>query len=1465
MVERLMNTNSVTQNPVPKPMDTTVEDEELGRPSKTQPSRNTFFEEPSSPHPGHSSPNPLPNSPQQTFYDCTSRQTRGDVSSVQTIAVNQILPPKFDGERSAAKNWISEYDSIMDANGYNEQQKLIRARAFMSGPGRDWYVVTTKLDPNITWRSFINRFLLDFCGPDAKEELRRKLENCYQRSGEHPTAFAMRILSLCHQYDPNMVESDQTIRIIRGLDVQLRNILAAQRAPKDWTVQELRDLFARQTVTGDVPVKPLAKPSQPKVVTKATLPPGDAIKPRNLESWECFNCGKKGHKIEDCSEPRDEEKLRERSNKYKAEMLSKRSPNKVQGLELTRLNKAQLPCDYEIRPYLTIKLNGKDVEGWIDSGADMTVIPSDVAETLCLNILPWNQPDLVVANSSSLTPMGIAPVLVLHNEVSRPLLVAVISSKFLAQTLWGIDLLRLFSMKLDFGAPSSSVVVNDKGERKLNSAEIAHPINQIQFGNLDVENKKDLEDVLIKFGDTFSRNEYDIGRTSLIKHRINLVDDKPVHKPPYRTPVRERATMDEILERNKATGAIRTSKSPYASPVFLVSKDHGKDKRLVADYRALNSKTIPDRQPMPHPEDVFLLLRNKRIFAKLDITSMFNQIEVDERDVAKTAIITPSGLFECPLMPFGLMNAPATAVRLMREVLRGLTDKICYVYFDDIIVFAENLKELIANCESVLSRLREHNLKLKPSKCTFGVETVNFLGHVISARGVDVDPRRIEHVKNFRIPTSPSDVRSFLGLCSYNRKFIKDFAKIAKPLTTLTGKLSDFEWNTEAQAAFEKLRDALIAAPTLVHFNPDAEHELRTDASSYAMGAVLYQKHSEANQTGVVLYYSKTLNAAQRNYSATGRELLAAHDSIMSLAHFLIGKRFTLVTDHAALSLLHNQKDPHQRLARWVAQLQAFDFEVVHKPGSAHLDADCLSRLVKETSPLDKDHDANVGINFIRAINAVSGTESVASQQEEATEDDSLPNMHQEQRNDQYCKQYIDILESDSISEPEKRRRARNFTIQDGLLHRDIGDDKVVLVVPARRRAAVLLSCHDAPLAGHLGFARTFAIVRDRFYWPKMRKDIKKHVNSCLGCQRRKPLNTRRQGLTQPLPIAEDVFDTLGIDLISKLPRSYSGHNAILVCTDNLSKYVITVPLKDESSDSVLHGLFNYVIAKHGCPRLVISDRGSNLCGEKSRDFFKLFGIKRALTSAFHPETNGQTERFNRTLAIALTNYVEREQRNWSDFLQALTFAYNTSEHSVTRLSPYELVFGKRPRIPIDNLLSRNDFINPGAPFVGSSTSESIRLMKNLIIANQQANKRRLDKRLSQCTFKEGDLVLVERPTRIRGAVHKLSFTYIGPFSIKRKLGELSFEIASSQGRTFVAHPCHLKRYIPREGDVADELVEPNFVPKEQVLPDPDEETDSCDGDEVHDPLDVFDPLNVPPALSPHGLEENIRDDTSTC
>lgn len=1335
---------------------------------------------------------------------------------VKTAIVNQIEPPTFNGDRSKARSWLKKFEDVMNINGFEDDQKLMRARAYLTDEASQWFTMALQIKPDTDWYGLKASFLQHFCGLDSIRLLRRKLDEAKQRSNEHPSTYLARVIDTCKEFDPNMTEDTMLHKIAQGMNEDTYNNLVMHKGMDDWTLSWLAEKLAQLK-------------RQPERSLREDLG-GRNRKPlaerRDTSTWNCWNCGENGHSLKQCSKPLDSTRVEARKEALRTAKAEKARPKDTSDATPRVANSlgarvptqqpttAVLACDSITKPTLELCVNGKRYAGRVDSGADITAIPANVADELGLHLQPWDLPPLQAVGSSLVKPLGMVSVTISHGSARRAILAAVIANEQLRQPLWAVDICQAFKLRIDFGSDKSDngnvAMVSELSIAKLDSA--VHPVDKVNFGNVTEGQKKSLEGVLVEYADVFSRDEQDIGRTGTIKHRIHLTDEAPVHKAFYRVPVRNRDRMEETINRMLQMGVIRESKSAYAAPVFFVDKDQGRDKRLVADYRALNDKTVPDRTPMPHPDDVFGLLGGTCLYAKLDITAMFNQIEVDERDVAKTAIITPFGLFEYLLTPFGLMNAPATAVRLMRSVLRGLDGKTCFVYFDDIIIYASNFTELVQRSRDVLDRLRSHGLKLKPTKCSFAVDSVRFLGHVISVKGVELDPSRIEDVKKFPVPSNPTHVRSFYGLCSYNRKFIRDFAAIAKPLTPLMGKPTEFVWTPEAQKAFETLREALVSAPILVKYDPEADHELRTDASSHAIGAVLYQKHQDPRGTGVVLYFSKTLNQAQRNYSATERELLAAFVAVTELQHYLVGKRFTLVTDHEALSLIRNPKnDPHHRLARWVAQLQSFEFDVKYKKGTKHQDADCMSRFVRSDCPVvNEDADIRELCNLVG-----NAPESSGDQVNVHEINPILPNVRDKQRCDRVCKKYIKVFESTEVSEQEKTQIAKYFMMQDEILYHHEIDAAPTLVVPEELKKTVLEACHDAPLAGHLGFARTLATIRKRFYWHKMRREIKQYVASCHICQCRKAPNRRKQGLTMPLPVAEDVFDTVGIDLMTKLPRSH-GYNTILVCTDNLSKYVVTVPLKNETSESIIHAFFNHVVAKHGCPRVVISDRGSNFIGESSRDFFRYYGIKRQLTTPYHPQSNGQTERFNRTLAASLTAHIYKHQSDWSDYLQAATFAYNTSVHSVTRVSPYIAIFGREPRLPIENVLERSEFIDPDRPPAGQLSTETVKLMKKYILENQAANKARLDKRLAECTFKVGDLVIVRRTEHKKDNAHKFSLKYIGPYRIHSKKNDLLYRIEYLAGRPglHTVHSWDLKHYNQRVGNTSNVASAPAFVPQ---------------------------------------------------
>lgn len=1304
---------------------------------------------------------------------------------VRPVIVNQINPDPFSNDGTKAKQWYEDYNTKMNINGYTDEEKFQRIRAYLKGEAADWFDITKMEETDFTWANLKPKFLKYFCGMDTRHIAEQKLNSVKQAKHEHPTKYLVRILKLCHEFDNNMSNSEKTRRIMNGLLPQFRNCLLSNKNKRDWTISWLKETLEDMTIDQQLKQESIRMEHQTNDVIRKK---SDKLVPRNLDTWLCFNCDNTGHVIDNCPKPLNEDNIAKSKANFAAKRINKQVKQYQDSSNMnTAINSMKgssqcynLPCMDIKKDIITIKIDGYSVTGRVDSGSDFTVLPKHLADKLKLKIIPWEYgaPKTV---SGSFNPHGTATGLCIFKYKVRPLMILI--GDLNNEVLFGIDFIEAFQYNKSQKDKIQSVTnINSISNESSLKNQSVYAIKIEQSG----ESLRKCQDMLAEFADVFSKHDLDIGRTTTLKHKMKLTTDVPIAKSRYSIAPRLKPLFEQTINQMLGAGILRNSISPYATPVFFVDKDGGQSKRLVADYRAINDVTITDESPLPTADELFEILSGMNIFAKFDITSMYNQIEMEPEDIEKTAITTHLGLFEYTVMPFGLKNAPRTATRLMREVLRHLNGKICYVYVDDIIIFAKDIDELIQRSRNILERIRMHKLKLKPSKCIFGAESIKFLGHIISGNGIAMDKSRFDKILSFPRPKNTEAVQRFHGLCNYNRKYIANFADIAKPLTPLMGKPSDFKWTQDAQDAFEKLKQALVSPPILVHFSLDGELELRTDASNYAIGAVLYQKHTDPKLTGVILYYSKTLNKHQQNYSATGRELFAAYHCIIELSHYLIGKKFTLVTDHSALSLLKSHKDPQKKLARWVAELQEFEFDVVHRSGKLHIDADFMSRIESENNTV------KTSINNL-----------IALESSDLTQDDLRNRMIDEQTSDPFCKEILHELRPTNNPTSKQLKIKSKYTMQNELLYKLYHNERLLLVIPRSRIESVLNGAHDVDTAAHLGFSRTFSIIKSRYFWPNMRSAVKKYVASCDKCQRRKARNVKAQGFIKPLPIAYNAFDVIGLDLMTKLPISESKYNSVMVCTDNLSKFAITVPLTNEKSETITKAFFRHVIAKFGCPVSVLTDRGANLLSPHAKEFFESFGIERKMTSSYHPQTNGQTERFNRTLAASLTHYVNKDQSNWSEYLDAVTFAYNATEHSVTQVTPYEIIFGKQARIPLDNHLCREEFIDKNQQSSDFRTQAKLNVIRNCISRSQKANKERIDKFRTKPTFKLGDLVLFERPTRLKGQVEKFSYIRTGPYRIKRRLSELSFELEAIEGCTDklvtrVAHPMSLIAYNPR-------------------------------------------------------------------
>lgn len=646
---------------------------------------------------------------------------------------------------------------------------------------------------------------------------------------------------------------------------------------------------------------------------------------------------------------------------------------------------------------------------------------------------------------------------------------------------------------------------------------------------------------------SFDCHSTTIGQTSAAAHRIETDGSCIIRRRPYRVSSSERNIIEEnvvdMLQRN----IIRPSASPWSSPVVLVQKKDG-SVRFCIDYRALNKITRKDVYPMPRIDDALDSLQGAEYFSSLDLRSGYWQIPMHESDKEKTAFATPDGLYEFNVMPFGLCNAPATFERMMDTVLRGLKWKTCLCYLDDIVIFSSTFSQHLQRLDEVLTCLARAGLQLNTKKCRFASKTIKVLGHIVSKDGIRPDPDKLTAVMNFPRPLHQKDLRSFLGLASYFRRFVLNFATLASPLHALLHSGTPFCWSADCEKAFQNLKEALTSGPVLCHFDEHRPTILHTDASGHGIGAVLLQRDHELRER-VVAYASRSLSAAEKNYTITEQECLAVVWSVQKFRPYLYGRHFTVVTDHHALCWLQSLKNLSGRLGRWILRLQEYDFTVTYKSGKKHLDADALSRcpltpssptsLLSPKAEQPVAHVASVGVDNILELVSL-------------------------QRADAYCRTIIDRL-TGSTQAPNSRlrRQLTQFKLLHGALYRcnpHPPGEKWIPVAPRSLRPIILEAFHDDATAGHFGFQKTYERIRSRFFWPGLSTSVAKYVASCTSCQHRKRSTSRPAGLLQPLPCPSVPFDTVGIDLYGPLPPTSAGYRWIVTAVDHLTRYAETAP-----------------------------------------------------------------------------------------------------------------------------------------------------------------------------------------------------------------------------------------------------------------------------------------------------------------
>lgn len=900
-------------------------------------------------------------------------------------------------------------------------------------------------------------------------------------------------------------------------------------------------------------------------------------------------------------------------------------------------------------------------------------------------------------------------------------------------------------------------------------------LSKIDIGDIEMTAKQrtKLQKILTKHKNVFSKHDDDLGYTDMMKHRIITTDQVPVKLPDRRIPPQLQPEVRRHLEKWLATGIIKESYSSYASQIVVARKKSG-EIRLCCDYRGLNGKTIKDAFPLPRLEDTLQALGGAKLFSSFDLNQAFMQMAMDENDAHKTAFRALGRLYEFTRLPFGLSNSPASFERLMMKILGDLNLISLIVFLDDILVYARDVDEMLDRVDTVLGRLGAANLKIKPSKCHLFQETVIYLGHKISSDGIHMDPAKVSAVTSWPVPKTVSALKSFLGLASFYRRHIKNFAMIAHPLTDLmkgsnckktnrATKLTDDAndhsmlvkyWSPECQCAFETLKQCLVSDEVLCFPDFTLPFEIEVDTSFIGIGAVLYQW--QAGKRLVVGYASRRLKKHERNadnYCSMKLELLGLKWAVTEkFKDYLYGSHFTVFTDNSALSQIHTSKLATTE-TRWLALLATYDFDLKFKPGKKNAAADALSR-----NPCDQPDDG------IQAILQVHGTNlplhlrekievhvnvQTTSLEEMNLCSTSLPGYSNEdisrlQHEDPELSRILHWLNitdnkpSHKLIEQEPKsvknilkRKWHQLQVRDCVLYRRIlidGQEKFQLMLPIVLRKPVMRMLHDA--TGHQGTERTLALAISRCFWSSMTKDIEHWCKNCERCGVAKSgprIHTKSGNL-----IASRPLEVLAMDF-TLLDKSSSGIENVLVLTDVFSKFSIAVPTRDQTAKTVARVLCKEWFLKYGVPIRIHSDQGRSFENALIQQLCKLYDIQKSKTTPYHPTGNAQCERFNRTLHNLLRTLEPAKKRRWPEYLPELCYSYNVTPHATTGFPPYYLLFGIEPRLPVDNFLN----LGPGE---GKSVDEWVqdhakRIQETRKLAlkrlQEKAKKRakRLDKR----------------------------------------------------------------------------------------------------------------------------------------
>lgn len=1065
------------------------------------------------------------------------------------------------------------------------------------------------------------------------------------------------------------------------------------------------------------------------------------------------------------------------------ETHSNEEKNKTSEPEITNHTVNNIPTNKKsVSPYLQCYIEGEPVQLLIDTGATISVLTKEVVDILLrknptIPVLPVS--GVQISNAVGKRICKISKQVYCACRIGN----ANIFANFIQienlneKGIIGADVLNQYHVQVDFQNKEIHWTINQQIHTTQFANTIPKQVNEneqikdietveesIDKASLKEHEAEEFDNLLKKYEHLFSDSPAKIRGHEC---QIKVTPGDPIYQRPYPIPMSKLEKMDREIQRMLELGIIEQSTSPWSSPIVGVEKKNG-EIRLCLDARKINTRIIPDRECPPNIDDILTKFQGAKYLSSIDLTAGYWQCSLKRECREVTAFLYRGRNYQFQVLPFGLINSVAEFQKMMDKVLGPEVLQFTAVYVDDIHVASTTFREHIQRLETIFQRFNQFNVKINLGKSHFLRNSIVFLGHVISEKGIAMDPEKVRTIQNFQPPQNRKQVQSFLGFINFYRRYIRDLSKYTEVLSRITRKGSEWIWKKEQQEAFEQIKKHFLEDIIVEYPDYKQDFYLSTDASRTHIGAELYQIN-EQGQHRTLGFISRTLKPPERQYYTTELELLAIVFGCQKYRNYILGYPIHILTDHKALTFLNSCQLLNARLMRWSIKLQEYNLQITHIAGKDNIGADTLTRYPQE--PGNTECNAHTDICIHRIV-WEQYSKSLTQQ---------FSNLHELQNQDRHIQ---------SIKERIARKQSKDYCVYQNLLFYVDKFKKHRVMIPAVIAKALISETHE--LYGHFGASKTYNLLKQNYQLHHMYKEVKNITKSCELCQKSKiPTHNSRGPFMAQVP--ERPREVISLDLIGPLPKGRLGSQYILVLLDIFTKHLQLYDIRKATAEIILNRIKKHYLPKYGPINRILTDNGTQFHSTKWREQLKQLGIKASVTTTYHPEGN-PVERANREIGRILRTYCHRNHTNWVQYLPKIEYWMNNTTHSSTGFTPQELVDGNKITLTLNSLINFPEAPKPQEQTVMLEMAHK-KLKKT---ANQRCEYHNKNKTFIQ--YKEGQQVLIKLhklSSASEREIKKMFLLYHGPYVIKEVRSNNTVVIIGNDGKLSTHNMANIKPFIP--------------------------------------------------------------------